>query len=75
MAVDKNLSFDLEHFDGQIYVCGRIINYNKVNFMSNAIVLVEDKDVKQLVRDVKNNNYTSLDYFQKALIIQNKQGN
>lgn len=22
----------------------------------------------------KNNNYTSLDYFQKALIIQNKQG-
>lgn len=73
--VDKNLSFGLEHFDGQIYICGRIINYNKVNFMSNAIVLVEDKDVKQLVRDVKNNNYTSLDYFQKALIIQNKQGN
>ena len=43
--------------------------------MSNAIVLVEDKEVKQLVRDIKNNNFTSIDYFQTALIIQNKQQN
>ena len=42
--------------------------------MSNAIILIEDKDVKQLIRDVKNNsNYTSIDYFQRSLIIQNKQ--
>ena len=72
--VDKNLSFGLETYDGQLYICGRIVNYNKVNFMSNAIILVEDKDVKQLIRDVKNNsNYTSLDYFQRSLIIQDKQ--
>ena len=72
--VDKNLSFGLETYVGQLYICGRIVEYNKVNFMSNAIILIEDKDVKQLIRDVKNNsNYTSIDYFQRSLIIQNKQ--
>ena len=42
--------------------------------MMDNYIFVEDKDVKQLIRDVKNNsNYTSLDYFQRSLIIQDKQ--
>lgn len=55
-----------------IYIAGRILSYQSINFMNNGIILDVDEESNNLVKKAKINNHTFADIYISALLYQSK---
>lgn len=53
--------------DFSFYLVSRLIKYQMIIFMNNAIVLEQDRDTTEFIEKVKKNNLTSIDILYYAI--------
>lgn len=71
--VDVKLVEGIKKYDAlNIYIVGRILTYQSINFMNNGIILNVDEESNDLVKKAKKNNHTFADIYISALLYQSK---
>lgn len=71
--VDVKLVEGIKKYDAlNIYIVGRILTYQSINFMNNGIILDVDEESNELVKKAKKHNHTFADIYISALLYQSK---
>lgn len=73
VIIDENFVnsiYDIK--DLGFYLVTRVIKYKSISFLTNAMVLNQDKESNEYIEKVKENNLNNIDIYVYALMYKNK---